>query len=520
MRPFDSAGGFAAATAGMGLRRAAVRGAGASIFGAGASFFIQIAATVVLARILTPADFGVVAMVTTFSLYAGNFGLNGFTEAIIQREALDHWLASNIFWLNTAIGAAIAVGFAAAGPLMAAFYHDPQVAAIAAWMAIPMFLGTLSVVHLALLKRALRFTTTSVITVAGRAAMVAASIAFAIAGWGYWALVIGVAAQMLVTSGAAWWCCRWLPARPRRAAGLGGCGRFAANVFSHFTLSYFASNTDNVLVGWQFDAAALGFYKKAYDLFALPASQLVAPVGAVVVATLSRLNRDQEQFRRYFLSGMTVLALVGMAVGADFTLVGRDIVRLILGPGWGETGRIFTLFGPGIGIMLLYGTHGWIHLSIGRPDRWFRWGIVEFLVTVALFIPGLRFGPRGVALAWTASFYILFLPAFWYAGKPIGLGIAPVIAAVWKYFAAGVISGAAAYGLVHAAPLFGAAPGALGALGRAAWGSALVAVTYTLGVIALHRGLGPFRQCGSLLREILPAPVISPETDSPSRVRA
>ena len=120
---------------------------------------------------------------------------------------------------------------------------------------------------------------------------------------------------------------------------------------------------------------------------------------------------------------MAVTALVGMGVGAELTLVGKDVIRLVLGPGWEESGRMFTFFGPGIGIMLIYGTYGWIHLSIGTTGRWFRWGIVEFAVTALLFLVALPWGPVGIAVGWTASFWILIIPALWYAGRPISFGV-------------------------------------------------------------------------------------------------
>src|SRR5207248_3413719 len=101
------------------------------------------------------------------------------------------------------------------------------------------------------------------------------------------------------------------------------------------------------------------------------------------------------------------LAFVGMGIGACLTLEGNDFIRLLLGPKWGPAGQIFTFFGPGIGIMMIYSQNGSIHLSIGRADRWFRWIIVEFTVTGLLFLLGLRWGPVGVAAAWTASFWIL-----------------------------------------------------------------------------------------------------------------
>src|SRR5438046_854523 len=156
------------------------------------------------------------------------------------------------------------------------------------------------------------------------------------------------------------------------------------------------------------------------------------PWTAVAVSAMSRLQRDKLQYRRYFLAGLSVLAFLGMGLAADLTLVGKDLIRLLLGPAWQEAGRIFTYFGPGIGIMLVYYSNGWIHLSIGRPDRWLRWGFVEVGVTVVLFVSALPWGPAGMAIAWTASLWILFLPAFWYAGKSIYRDISLLFAALCK----------------------------------------------------------------------------------------
>ena len=136
----------------------------------------------------------------------------------------------------------------------------------------------------------------------------------------------------------------------------------------------------------------LGYYKKAYDLFALTASQLTAPLHNVALASLSRLNHDHARLKRYLAKSLGIAAFVGMAVGADLTLVGKDVVRVVLGPKWSESGRIFEIFGPGIGIMLLYSTVGWIHLSIGKPGRWLRWTYLNRLVRVCCSC-GVAVGP-------------------------------------------------------------------------------------------------------------------------------
>jgi O-antigen/teichoic acid export membrane protein len=504
LKPFDSNGDFHPIATGEGLRRTAVRGAGVSIAGQAGSFALQIGSVVVLARLLTPADFGIVTMVTTFSLLFRSFGLNGFTELIVQREELTHSLTSNFFWINLGIGTILTLTFAGSGPLLALLFHNPSVAPVAAGMSLTIGLGSLEWIHMGLLQRAMRFKALAIINVIARLLYVIATIGLAMAGWHYWALVWGLVAQSIFTAAGAWLMCRWVPGRPGRVSGTGSGLNFAMNVYSHFAFSYLTRNTDNLLVGWRFGAGALGFYKKAYDLFVLSESQLLAPLSAVVVGTLSRVNSDREQFQRYFLRAISVLALVGMGVGADFALVGKYVIRFLLGPGWDEAGRIFSLFGPGIGVMLLYNTHGWVHLSIGRPERWFRWGLMEFVCTASLFVLALHWGPSGIALAWTISYFLLMFPGFWYAGKPIGLGIGPVFSVIWKFFAASVLASCATALIIGATPRFATGFGTLDAFERMVSVSTEFFALYLLAVVALHRGLKPVNDSVRLFRELLP----------------
>ena len=234
-----------------------------------------------------------------------------------------------------------------------------------------------------------------------------------------------------------------------------------------------------------------GFYKRAYDLFVLAATQLLSPISTVAVSTLSRVSGDRGQFERYFLRALSIMAFLGMGIGADFCLVGKDLIRVLLGPQWGEAGRIFTLFGPGIGVMLLYNTHGWIHLAIGRPDRWFRWGLIEFFCTAGLFVLMLRWGPSGVAFAWTISFFLLMFPGFWYAGKPVGLKTGAIFAVIWKFFAASLAAGYLSYIALHATPYSGTAFGAFGAFVRMISVSVVFVLLYLLAVVVLHGGGKP-----------------------------
>ncbi len=504
MIPFDASGAFSPKAGGHELRQLAVRGGAATVSASGVALAIQVISTVILARLLVPAEFGMLGMVTTFSLFFVSFGLNGFTEAVIQSEELDHCTASNLFWLNSVAGLILAVAFAASGSLLARFYQNPLVANVATGLSVGILIAAASVIHLALLKRAMCFAATSRNDIVGRAVNTAVAILLAFLGWGYWALVVGILAQQLSVTIGAWWLCPWIPSLPRRTRKTAGMVRFATKVYAMFTLRYSTQNVDNVIVGWHFHAVGLGFYKKAYDLFALSASQLMAPLFNVALATLSRLNHDPVRFRRYLSNSLGVIAFIAMAVSADLTLVGKDVVRLVLGPRWSESGRIFQLFGPGIAAMLLSGIVAWTHLSLGNPGRLLRWSLVEFALTVSLCLSALPWGPAGIAAAWSISCWVLLLPGLWYAGRPIGFGVSALIATIWRFAAAALAAGLATAAIIRGTLFWGAHSGMASALGAIIVISALFVTLYLGTVILLHWGLAPLQQFATLLRELAP----------------
>jgi PST family polysaccharide transporter len=505
MKPFDVHGVFAPSVPGGGdaLRRLAIRGAGVTIFTGGTGLVVQMIGTVVLARLIAPRDYGLVTMVTTFSfLLVGCGGSSGVPDAVAQCERIDHTLASNLFWITVCIGVLLTVAFASAGSLLAMLYGETALRTLAIALSSVIFLTSISVMHLALLRRAMLFSTVANIDLVAKAVSVAVSICFACAGWGRWALVMGACSLPFSTAISAWLLCRWLPGRPRYTAETGSVLRVAMHTYGRFCVKYFSSNTDNLLVGWRFGAFALGFYKRAYDLFSLSATQLVSATSLLAVTALSRIRDNRAEFQRNLLGAIGALAFLGMGISGVLTLIGKDLIRLLLGSGWEPAGQIFTYFAPGIGIMLIYGTHGWIHLSIGRADRWLIWGIFEWIVTLLLFLAGLRWGPQGIAVASVVSLWILVLPAMWYAGKPIGLRVTPMIAIVWRYIVASLLSGLICSLLLARFRLLSVRTGAGGAALRIAFVSVSFTCLYLLAIVLLHRSLAPVRSAVRLLKEM------------------
>ena len=507
MRPFNKDGSFRFTTPGAGgdFRQTAIRGAGITLLAGAITLAIQVISTVILARVLTPEDFGIVTMVTTFSVLIVGVGSIGLPEAIVQRETMNHALASTLFWINVGAGAVLTLLFAGTASLLARFYHDVRVEHVAIGASLTIFLTSASVVHLALLQKAMRFSAASANDIVARAVSVGVAVACGWAGFGYWALVAGLVALPLSQMIGAWMLCQWIPGLPHgHVEGTGSTVRFAISTYGRFGVNYATRNTDNLLVGLHFNAQSLGFYKKAYDLFSLSATQFVHSLTLVFISALSRIKRDSDEYHENLLGSLTVMAFFGMGLAAILTIVGRDLIRILLGPGWEESGRIFMYFGPGVGAMIVYYTHGWIHLAIGRADRWFRWGLIEVTVTVSLFLVGLHWGPAGVALAWTVSFWILMIPAIWYAGKPIGFGIRPLTAVLWKYVASSLLAAGILETVVKGIPTLSQAPGASGAALRIAVTAPALILLYLTIVMILHGSPEPLFQIVGILRDMLP----------------
>jgi PST family polysaccharide transporter len=494
------------------LRRRAVRSAGVTVFAQGIGFAVQMVSTVALARLLRPVDFGLVTMVTTFSVLIASCGQIGFPEAVVQRQKMDRGLASNLFWINLAVGVLLTLGFAGAGSLLAWFYGDPRLTYVAVGVSLSILFTSAGLLHSALLKRAMCFSAVSANDIVSRACSVAVSVLLAWLGWGYWALVAGILTQPLVNSVGVWILCRWIPSLPRRVSGQGAVVSFAAAVYSRWSLGYLAQNLDNLLVGWRFGSVQMGLYKKAYDLFSLPYSFLT--IYPVAVSTLSRLNADAAQYRRYLAAGLSTLALVGMGIGGALTLTGPDVVRVLLGARWEASGKIFTFFGPGIGMMLIYSANGMIHQSLGTTRRYLTWGFVECTVTGLMFLLCLRWGPSGIAAAWTTSYWVLTIPAYWYAGKPVGFGVGSLLAVVWRYTAGSFLAvGMSALILGYLRPLAGMV-GPVGAALRVMIGSLLFGVLYIAGIVLLYGGFGPLRKFAGAVGEMLPR-AVAVETSTP-----
>ena len=485
------------------LRRKAVRGAGVTIAAQMVSYILQTVGTIILARLLSPADFGLVAMVTAFSLAVQNFGYNGFIEAIIQRDKLTHDETSKLFWVNLVIMLSLTLGFIACSPLIAWYYREPQLVKISAVISLSILFSGLSTIHLGVLSRSMKFHLTSLVSISTALLSTALAIIAALKGWGYWALVLRRIAQPLGMALCAWALCRWLPGIPAKGTRIGDLIKFGVRTYGYFIMDYFRKNSDRIIVGRFFGKVPLGHYDRAYQLSALLPNQLTASLSGVGIAALSRLKDDAKRFMGYYAKSLSILAFVAFPGSVLLTLIGKDLIILLLGARWVEAGHIFAALGPAIGLVVIYDSNVWLHLSLGRPDRLFKWSILALVAAISSFVIGKTWGPIGVACAYSVLFYIMLLPALRYAGKPMNIKTSFHLGILWRYWTAAFAAGGVYWLLSRVFPPAAALYSHLALVFRVGLSAVVYAGLYFGLILVLFRGPEPFTLLRSISKEII-----------------
>lgn len=364
-----------------------------------------------------------------------NFGENGFAEFIIQKEKISNEEINSIFWLHVSVAILLALGFAFFGLFLVDFYSEPALSGIAVAMSSSIVFMAFSTCLLAILKREMKFATIAVLQLIAVILSIVFAVAAATAGMGYWAVVIRQLTVPFVTVIGSWILCKWRPCYPAHISKAIPALKYATMVYCNFSLSYLSKNLDKILLGRYHGSQILGDYDRAYHLSSMPINQLLSPLNNIALSTLSRLISDRERFVAYYIKAVAMLAFIGTFAALLLTLTAEYLIQILLGPQWKNAGSVVKAFGPGIAATIIYGTFSWLHLSLGTPNRWFRWNVVSSTVTIiGLFITA-RYGPVAVAITYSLISYILALPAIWYAGRPVNLRIKVIIHSLWAYFA-------------------------------------------------------------------------------------
>ncbi|MFA7306155.1 MAG: lipopolysaccharide biosynthesis protein [Hyphomicrobium sp.] len=481
------------------LGRKALRGGAISVVGTYGSAILQIGAAVVLARLLTPDDFGLVAIVTVLTSFAPFLIDFGLGDATMQRREITEGNVSSLFWLSTAIGAAIALLVAISGPVIAWLYRDPRLEPIAFFSALPFLLVGMTGQHMALLRRTMQFTMIARIQILATLAGVAIAIPLALHGAGYWALVARPIVNALLVAIGAWLACSWRPGLPESGGEVASMVRFGMHVVGFSTTVAVARSVDRIALGLFYSPHDVGLYQNALVFYDNSIVNTLAQVHTVGSTALGKLQASQEALRRKFYSALSVLSFYVMPAAAIISVTAHDFVVTILGEKWRESGLILSILAVRGIFHVVHSSQGWLHLAIGRPDRWRNWGVMTASAQVLAVLAGLPFGPIGVAIAVSIAGSLMAFPAITYAGKPVGIDATSAFHAVKAQLIASVLILLAGWFLQD---LF---PANFSGVARMLLSGLFCSLLYLSIVAGLFHCTEPIKVAGKLLEDHLPA---------------
>jgi O-antigen/teichoic acid export membrane protein len=406
------------------LKGRSVRGGLLNLTSQGAQFLIQTSATMVLARLLTPADFGLVAMVATITGLGQAFADLGLSEATIQRKEISHDQVNALFWINVALGVGLMLVTVALAPVLARFYREPRLVDITLLLSLTFLIGGLRVQPDALLKRQMRFFSLAIRDVSSYAIAVPVAIAMAWRGANYWALVALPLTLNFIQMVLSWLMVKWRPSLPRRGAQVGSMVTFGGNVAASYFIVAVSRSADNVLIGWYSGAGPLGLYSRAYNLLMLPVRQLSLPAGSVAIPAFSRIQSDPDRFARYYLRAVSLIMWISAPIFGFLFAAAQPVIVLLLGNQWREAAPVFQILALSALGQFLVESSIWLFVSRGQSHQLLRLLLFISPLLVGSYAIGLPFGIKGVALSGSLALLAIlpWMLKFTFRGTELTLG--------------------------------------------------------------------------------------------------
>lgn len=379
---------------------------------------LQMASVVILSRLLTPSDFGVVAMTSPVLGFMMIFQDLGLSQAAVQRTVLTQRQASTLYWLNVIFGAATCLVALAISPGIGWFYGDPRVFYLLAAYAPLFFLSGCYAQHGALLTRQMRFSQLAIVEGAAGTIGFFASL---LAAWilrSYWAIFFLSLTTTLATGAGMMLATRWLPSRPRRDRHGREMLNFGAGVTGANLMNFLSRNLDNVLIGKVWGSVALGLYDRAYKLMLFPLRQVNHPIQRVMEPALAGLLEEPRRYRHAYLRVVRMMALFTMPAILGTIMCADWFIGLVLGPRWVAVVPIFRALALAGLMEVFHSTLGWLLITQRRTKDLATWALINTSICIVAFVGGLPWGALGVAVAYSATEWLIRTPgACWYIGR-------------------------------------------------------------------------------------------------------
>lgn len=383
---------------------------------------LQFGISVILARLLSPREFGLIGMVLVFLGFASSLSDMGLGASLVQRRSVSDRHLNSVFWVNVAVGTLLTILLVLAAPLIANFFREPQLRLITTTIALNIFLSSLNVVQNALLDRALDFRTKFWIASVSFLVSGIVAIILAYMGAGVWSLVGQSITSTAIQVAVMWRLSSW---RPRLAFDLSAFKElmhFGGNLIAGNIVNYWGRNFDKLVIGRLLGSSVLGIYNLADKLMSLSITNVTNITSAVMFPALSAMQDEVEYVKRTYLRATRMIALFTFPMMIGLSVLAEPAILVVYGDKWQESISIMQVLCFSGLAQSIYFTSWWIFLSRGRTDIFFWWCIYTTPVRVIGVLVGAHWGIMGVAWAYVLGTYVFIgYPTWSSAGRLVNL---------------------------------------------------------------------------------------------------
>lgn len=375
----------------------------------------------VLARLLTPETFGLIALANVFLAFMRIFLDQGFAKALIQRETLEPEHLDAAFWSQVGSGILLtAITFSTAG-LVAGVFNQPKLIPVLQYLSLIFVINSLSRVHDALLCREFVFKVIALRSLLGTTISGAVGITMALAGYGVWSLIALNVSSELVSLIVIWGTVDWRPRLRFSVKHFQDLYSFGMYLLAFKFIKFFDKRSDNLLIGYFLGEVALGYYAIAYRILEVMTQLLVKTVDKVALPTFSRLQTEPERFRSLFYKTTQFTSLIAFPTYLGVVIFAPELIVTLFGKQWIPATipmQILALEGILLAVSLF---HKSVFMSMGKPSWTVKVSLLNATANLIACLIAVRWGIVAVASAYVTSSYLVFPVSQWAVNRLIKL---------------------------------------------------------------------------------------------------
>ena len=396
-----------------------------------AKITVQFISVAVLARLLTPADYGLIAMVWVVGNLATLLRDMGTAAAIVQEPNLTNETTNAVYWFNVAVGTTLCVGLLALSHLIAGLFRTDAVVPLLYTLAPTFLISSLGSVHRALLERKSAFRIIAAVEVTTSIFGLIVTIVTAWFGAGAMSFVWGTLSMSTVSTAAFWKCARWIPGRIAGSSRFGAVLRFSGHLSAFNLINYCARNADSMVIGRYLGAASLGIYSTAYKVMLFPLQNMTFVANRALFPVMCRFETTAEMRSLYFKSVSVIVMLTAPLMTGVFVLR-EPFIHTFLGAKWHAAADVLVWLAPVGFVQSIVSTTGTVSMVRGRTDQLMVVGLVVAGLQVVSFFIGVRWGVLGVAACYFIANLVGAIPALWVALRLLEAKFSDLLRQTWS----------------------------------------------------------------------------------------